>query len=111
MFAFAYTVLFDWFEHFTIRKRERRLCFALVSTNRQALIYNPTIGGKDRQREKKAHEGGTPHRLSHSLQRSCSLEKLLRSTITLKKKKKERKEKKQQQQQSITSLHNMRQKG
>ena len=51
-------------------------------------ISNPTNGGKDRKREKKAHEGGTPHRLSHSLQQSCSLEKLLRSTITLKKKKK-----------------------
>ena len=71
-------------------------------------ISNPTNGGKDRKREKKAHEGGTPHRLSHSLQRSCSLEKLLRSTITLKRK---RKEKKQQQQQSTTSLHNRRQKG
>ena len=49
-------------------------------------ISNPTNGGKDRKREKKAHEGGTPHRLSYSLQRSCSVEKLLRSTITLKKK-------------------------
>ena len=53
-------------------------------------ISNPTNGGKDRKREKKAHEGGTPHRLSHSLQQSCSLEKLLRSTITLKKKKKKK---------------------
>ena len=32
-------------------------------------------------KKKKAHEEGTPCRLSHSLQQNCSLEKLLRITI------------------------------
>ena len=38
------------------------LFFASMSTSREALIYNLANGG---QREKRAHEGGTPHSLSH----------------------------------------------
>ena len=70
-------MLLDCFENFAIRKRECHLCFASVSTNRQVLIYNPRNGDK----KEKAHEGGRPCRLSHSLQKNCSLEKLLRSAI------------------------------
>ena len=72
-------MLLDCFENFAIRKRECHLCFASVSTNRQALIYNPRNGDK----KEKAHEEGTPCRLSHSLQQNCSLEKLMRSTMRM----------------------------
>ena len=34
-------------------------------------------------KKKKAHEEGTPCRLSHSLQQNCSLEKLMRSTMRM----------------------------
>ena len=72
-------MLLDCFENFAIRKRECHLCFASVSTNRQALIYNPRNGNK----KEKAHEEGRPCRLSHSLQQNCSLEKLMRSTMRM----------------------------
>ena len=39
-------MLLDCFENFAIRKRECHLCFASMSTNRQALVYDPKNGGK-----------------------------------------------------------------